>query len=193
MQLSSERFLPATPEQVWAALNDTAVLQRCIPGCQELVTASADELHAKVKVKVGPIAATFGGKVTLHDRQPPHGYRMLFSGDGAGGFARGSAVVRLAPLDGGTRLFYETEISIGGKLAQVGSRLIDGFAKSNIEDFFATFALTFPEASSITPDSQQEVMSTLEVPGRGLSTAWPWLLALAGSALFLGWRIFVHP
>ena len=141
MQMSDSQRIPASKEKVWAALNDPAILKQCIPGCEALDMSSPTEMTATVVFRVGPVKATFGGKVTLSDLDPPNSYRI--SGEGSGGvagFAKGGATVRLS-ADGSdaTVLFYEVDAQIGGKLAQLGSRLIDSTAKKLAGQFFASF------------------------------------------------------
>src|SRR6201990_134587 len=141
MQMNDSQRIPASREKVWAALNDPAVLKQCIPGCQALEMTSPTEMTATVVFKVGPVRATFGGKVTLSDLDPPNGYRI--SGEGSGGvagFAKGGATVRLiAEGADATILSYEVDAQIGGKLAQLGSRLIDSTAKKLAGQFFESF------------------------------------------------------
>jgi carbon monoxide dehydrogenase subunit G len=127
---------------VWAALNDPDVLKQCIPGCQSLEVTGPNEMTATVIFKVGPVKATFGGKVTLSDFDPPNSYRI--SGEGSGGvagFAKGGALVRLEPEGANaTVLYYDVDAQIGGKLAQLGARLIDSTAKKLAGEFFKSFA-----------------------------------------------------
>ena len=141
MTMKGEVELPADRQTVWAKLNDPEVLKLCIPGCQSLEMTSENEMQAVAKVKVGPVSATFKGKVTLSDVDPPNGYRI--SGEGQGGiagFAKGGARVNLEPADAGTRLIYVVEAQVGGKIAQLGSRMIDGVAKKMADQFFSNFA-----------------------------------------------------
>jgi uncharacterized protein len=124
-------------------LNNPDVLKACIPGCEELNKTSDTELVAKVIAKIGPVKAAFGGKVTLSDLDPPNGYTITGEGQGgAAGFAKGGAKVRLEAVDGGaaTVLHYAADAQIGGKLAQIGSRLVEGTAKKLADEFFAAFA-----------------------------------------------------
>ncbi len=141
MQMSGEYRIEAPREAVWAALNDPQVLKQAIPGCEEIEKISDTELAAKVKIKVGPVSAKFSGAVTLSDLNPPKGYTI--SGEGKGGpagFAKGGAKVRLEEDGAATILYYDVEARVGGKLAQIGSRLIDATAKKMANDFFARFA-----------------------------------------------------
>ena len=143
MDMSGEVRIAAPREAVWRALNDPEALRQCIPGCEEIEKLSDTEMTAKVTAKVGPVKAKFGGKVTLSELDPPNGYRISGEGQGgAAGFAKGGAVVRLTddPAGGGTLLHYEVNATVGGKLAQIGSRLIDGTARKMADDFFAAFA-----------------------------------------------------
>jgi carbon monoxide dehydrogenase subunit G len=142
MQMTDSQRIPASREAVWAALNDPTVLQRCIPGCQSLEMTTPTELTATIVVKVGPVKATFGGKVTLSDLDPPNSYRI--SGEGSGGiagFAKGAASVRLEQeAPDVTILHYQVHAQIGGKLAQLGARLIDATAKKLATAFFENLA-----------------------------------------------------
>jgi carbon monoxide dehydrogenase subunit G len=142
MKMSDSQRIPASKEKVWAALNDPAVLKQCIPGCQSLEMSSPTEMTATVVIKIGPVKATFGGKVTLSDLDPPNSYRI--TGEGAGGvagFAKGGATVKLTAESADvTMLDYDVDAQIGGKLAQLGGRLIDSTAKKLAGEFFAAFA-----------------------------------------------------
>jgi hypothetical protein len=139
--MNGEYQLSATPETVWEKLNDAATLKACIPGCEQLDKTSDTEFQAIATTKIGPVKAKFKGKVTLSDLDPPHGYKISGQGDGGVvGFAKGGATVKLAPKDGGTLLSYAVEAQIGGKIAQLGQRLINGAAKKVADDFFQNFA-----------------------------------------------------
>jgi carbon monoxide dehydrogenase subunit G len=141
MTMKGEVELPADRQTVWAKLKDPEVLKVCIPGCQSLEKTSENEMQAVAKVKVGPVSATFKGKVTLSEIDAPNGYRI--SGEGQGGiagFAKGGARVNLELADAGTRLIYDVEAQVGGKIAQLGARMIDGVAKKMADQFFTNFA-----------------------------------------------------
>jgi carbon monoxide dehydrogenase subunit G len=141
MTMTGEVQLAASRESVWAKLNDPEVLKACIPGCEELERTEDGGLRAVAKMKVGPVSARFKGKVTLSDLDPPNGYKISGEGEGGvAGFAKGGAVVALAEKDGGTLLTYNVEAQIGGKLAQLGQRLVNGAAKKLADDFFVRFA-----------------------------------------------------
>ncbi|GLR50549.1 carbon monoxide dehydrogenase subunit G [Shinella yambaruensis] len=138
MNMSGEERIAAPREAVWAALNDPDVLKACIPGCQSLTMKSPNELEATVKIKIGPVSANFSGEVTLSNLNPPESYTI--SGEGKGGiagFAKGGADVRLTEDGDGTILSYDVKAQIGGKLAQLGSRLIDSTSKKLATQFFA--------------------------------------------------------
>lgn len=140
MEVSGTYDLPVPRDQVWAALNDPETLKACIPGCEELERVSDTELKATVVAKVGPVKAKFKGTVTLSEMVPPESYRIDGQGDGGiAGFAKGGAHVRLTDTETGTKLDYTAEAQIGGKLAQLGQRLIAGTAKKLADDFFKSF------------------------------------------------------
>lgn len=132
------------------ALNNPEVLKQCIPGCQELDMTSPTEMTAKVVIKVGPVKATFGGKVTLSDLDPPNAYEITGEGSGGvAGFAKGGAAIRLEAIgDNETILHYEVDSQIGGKLAQLGGRLIDSTAKKLAGEFFAKFGAIVSESAN---------------------------------------------
>lgn len=141
MTMTGEVQLPASRDVVWAKLNDPETLKACIPGCEELNMLSDTEFEAVAVNKIGPVKAKFKGKVTLSDLDPPNGYKISGQGDGGvAGFAKGGAVVALSDKDGGTLLTYNVEAQIGGKLAQLGQRLINGAAKKLADQFFENFA-----------------------------------------------------
>jgi carbon monoxide dehydrogenase subunit G len=140
MDMTGEQHIAATRKAVWAALNDVDVLKDCIPGCQSLEKHSDTDMTAKVKLQIGPVRATFSGTVKLCDLDPPNGYRI--SGDGNGGvagYAKGGAAVRLSDEGAGTLMKYEVKADVGGKLAQLGGRLIDATAKRLADEFFGKF------------------------------------------------------
>jgi carbon monoxide dehydrogenase subunit G len=144
MDMTGEHSIRAPRQAVWAGLNDPEVLKQSIAGCEELNKTSDTEFQAQVTAKVGPVKAKFGGKVTLSDLDPPNGYTISGEGSGgAAGFAKGGAKVKLEDAaDGGTLLKYEVHAQIGGKLAQIGSRLVDGAARKMADEFFTAFAAT---------------------------------------------------
>ena len=140
MQLISHRSVPAPIEATWAALNDPDMLKACIPGCESVERTSDHEFKVAMTARVGPVAAKFTGKIALSDVVPPSSYRMSFEGQGGGaGFARGEAKVALVAENGGTRIDYSATAQVGGKLAQIGSRLVDVAAAKVADDFFGRF------------------------------------------------------
>lgn len=147
MDMTGEYVVPAPRERVWAGLNDPEVLKKCIPGCDEVNKTSETSFDAKVTAKVGPVKASFTGAVTLSDIDAPNGYTISGEGKGgAAGFAKGGAKVALSDAPGGgTLLKYEVNAQVGGKLAQIGARLIDSTAKKMANDFFATFSQVVAE------------------------------------------------
>ncbi len=141
MVMNGEVQLQAPRDVVWARLNDPDVLKACIPGCEELERAEDNSFRAVAKMKVGPVSARFKGRVTLSDLDPPNGYRISGEGEGGiAGFAKGGATVGLSVSEGGTLLSYHVEAQIGGKIAQLGQRLISGTAKKLADEFFANFS-----------------------------------------------------
>ncbi len=148
MTMTGEVNLLAGRPRVWAMLNDPDVLKACIPGCQSLDKTGDSSFAAVVKLKIGPVGATFKGNVQLSDIVPNEGYTISGEGEGGiAGFAKGGAKVALSDADAGTILKYDVEANVGGKIAQLGSRLIDGVAKKTADQFFANFAA----AASVAP------------------------------------------
>jgi carbon monoxide dehydrogenase subunit G len=188
MDLTGEYRIPAPRATVWAALNNADVLKACIPGCEQLNKTSDTEFVARVVAKIGPVKAGFGGKVTLSDLDPPNGYTITGEGQGgAAGFAKGGAKVRLEATDGGatTVLHYTADAQIGGKLAQIGSRLVEGTAKKLADEFFAAFAAQIsaaapPAAATAEPAPQPVTQPTAVVPTAASSGLSPmvWIVGL---------------
>lgn len=140
MDMSGEERIAADRQTVWEALNNPEILKACIPGCQELEMQSPTEMSATVKIKIGPVSATFKGEVVLENLNPPESYTITGEGKGGiAGFAKGGADVSLAEDGDGTILSYKVDAQIGGKLAQLGSRLIDSTSKKLAGQFFADF------------------------------------------------------
>ncbi len=189
MNLTGDYRIEARREAVWAALNDPEVLKACIPGCEELNKTSDTEFIAKVVAKIGPVKASFGGKVTLSEIDAPNGYTISGEGQGgAAGFAKGGAKVRLESVDGGaaTILHYAADAQIGGKLAQIGSRLVEGSARKLADEFFAAFAAQATAkagaAPAAAPASEQAVAAqellaatTAPEPARRGLSPWVWI------------------
>lgn len=170
MEIKGEYRIAAPREKVFAALNDQAVLQACIPGCESLEKTSDTEMKAKVRMRIGPVSASFSGKVTLSDIDPPNGYRISGEGQGgAAGFAKGGAVVTLREDAGDTLLNYNVDAQVGGKIAQVGARLIDGTAKKLADEFFGKFTTMVggpPPAAAVagTPSDAPPAPDTVSPP-----------------------------
>jgi carbon monoxide dehydrogenase subunit G len=152
MEMTGERRIPAPRQRVWERLNDPETLKQCIPGCENIQRVSDTEFTATLKAKVGPVSATFNGKVTLSDLDPPAGYTITGEGTGGvAGFAKGGAKVTLEEEGGETVLRYGAQGQVGGKLAQIGSRLIDATARKMANDFFSRFVTVMsPEGSAPT-------------------------------------------
>ena len=142
MKLTGSQNIPASREAVWKGMNDPKILQQCIPGCSKIENTSPNDMKATVTIKVGPVKANFGGQVTLSDLKPPESYRISGKGDGGfAGFATGGATVKLTAISANeTQMDYDVDAQIGGKLAMLGSRLIDSTATSLANQFFTKFA-----------------------------------------------------
>jgi carbon monoxide dehydrogenase subunit G len=193
MDFSGHYLIPAAPEAVWAGLNDPAVLKLCIPGCEQIEKKSATEFVATATLKIGPVKATFKGKVALSELDPPS--RCVLSGEGQGGmagFAKGNAEVRLTPADRGTVLSYTARATVGGKLAQIGQRLIDGAAKQIADDFFSRFAALLaaapgarPEAAATGPPAENAAKAGAERARREGVAPEIWVVGLIGVVVIL--------
>ncbi len=188
MELKGEFRIAAARNAVWAALNDPEVLKACIPGCQEIEKVSDTELTAKVMFKVGPVKAPFKGKVTLSDLDPPNGYTI--SGEGQGGpagFARGEATVRLADDDGATVLSYTARATVGGKLAQLGQRLLDATAQKLAGEFFGKFSEVVAAPAEEAAEEVAEAAAAA-APKRAGVSPWVWVagvLAVVAALLLI--------
>ena len=141
MEMTGEQLIPASQQDTWAALNDPEVLKACVPGCESITLVNENEYQVNMTARVGPVSAKFRGRLSLSDIKPPQSYALAFEGQGgAAGFAKGGASVRLTatgPKE--TRLAYDVKANVGGKLAQIGSRLVDAAAKKVADDFFQNF------------------------------------------------------
>ncbi len=175
MDMTGEYRIPAPRQRVWEALNDPEILRQAIPGCEQLDKVSEQEMTARVKAKVGPVSATFSGRVTLGDLNPPESYTI--SGEGSGGvagFAKGGARVNLAEDGADTVLRYEAKADVGGKLAQIGSRLVQGTARKMADDFFSRFSRIVGE--------QHAAAAPAAVTAAPAAAAGPAAAATAGTA-----------
>jgi uncharacterized protein len=201
MELNGSTFVKQPIERVWAALNDEAVLQRCITGCEAMERVDEKEITARLAMKMGPVRARFNGKVVMSDVLPLAGYTLTFEGSGgAAGFAKGSSVVGLQTVAGGTQVNYTAHASVGGKLGQIGGRMIDAAARSMADDFFAAFANSFPITEdeqtiqslsahpvAVVPAAASLPVPTATAPGSAIvrtnsaSTGNPWVWFAAGA------------
>ena len=166
MKMSGEYSIAASRDAVWSALNDPDVLRQCIPGCEALDQVSATEMTGAVTAKIGPVKATFKGDVTLSEVDAPNSYVLSGQGKGgAAGFAKGSARVALSDIPEGTLLSYDVDAQVGGKLAQLGQRLIDGTARKLSDEFFGNFAARLggapgQESLGLAADADHETPAT---------------------------------
>lgn len=159
MRFEGECLIPSPPEMVWQGLNDPEVLRRSIPGCESMERTGDNEFTATVAIGVGPISARFKGKVEILDPDPPHSFTIRGRGQGgAAGFASGGARISLTPQDDGTRLSYVADADVGGRIASLGGRLIQSFAKKTADDFFARFS------DVVTSGGQDEPEPRLDAP-----------------------------
>jgi carbon monoxide dehydrogenase subunit G len=159
MDFTGRYVIAAPPLKVWDGINDPAILKACIPGCEQLDKTSATDFVATARLKIGPLSAAFKGKVTLTDLDPPHSLRL--SGEGQGGvagFAKGDAQVVLTPEGDGTLLSYTAKATVGGKLAQIGQRLIDGAAKQIADDFFKRFTAALDQPALSGDPTTEELV-----------------------------------
>lgn len=195
MDMQGNRSLAVTQQQAWDALNDPSVLKACIPGCDKVEATGENQYAVGMAVKIGPVAAKFAGKILLSDIVAPESYKIHFEGQGGvAGFGKGTAAVRLTPNGTGCELDYTVHATVGGKVAQLGQRLIDGTAKSMAEDFFQRFEdamqQAHPEAYAAR-DAAAQAAAAGETPvavseataasGGGIP-AWVWV---AGAAVVL--------
>jgi hypothetical protein len=197
MDLTGEYRIQASRETVWAALNDPEILKQCIDGCEELTKDSDTQFSARVTAKVGPVRAKFTGKVTLSNMDAPNGYTI--SGEGQGGvagFAKGGADVRLTEDGAETILNYSAKAEVGGKLASVGSRLVEGVAKKTADDFFSKFSALVGEGDDEVAAPATEAAAEAPKPpqaaaANGGYTPWVWG---AGIVLVLAilWSVFAN-
>ncbi|SEA61209.1 CoxG family protein [Paraburkholderia sartisoli] len=190
MELTGEQFLPLSRERVWAALNDPEILRVSVPGCESLERIEDNHYKVVMAAAVGPIKARFNGKLMLTDLHAPESYSLTFEGSGgAAGFGKGGAQVGLQAEGAGTRLVYRAHAQVGGRLAQVGARLIDGVARKMAQDFFGHFtaAVTGPEtaasqAGGATQTDDMQRTAAPQAPARpraqGGNRTWLWFAGL---------------
>jgi hypothetical protein len=193
MDMQGSRALAVTQQQAWDALNNPQVLRACIPGCDKFEPAGENQYAIGVAVKIGPLAARFAGKIGLSDIKPPDSYTISFDGQGgAAGFGKGNSGVTLTPQGTGCELAYTVHAQVGGKIAQLGQRLVDGAAKSMAEDFFKRFDAEMqrrhPEAYAAAAATQAGADAGAGKPARAKIPVWAWVaiavLLLAALWLF---------
>jgi uncharacterized protein len=183
MEQAGEHRIDAPRARVWAALNDPNVLKRCIDGCEDLARTGADAFHATVRARIGPVSATFEGDVTLSDLDPPNGYTLEVSAKGgAAGFGRGTARVALKEDGDATVLTYVAEGRVGGKLAQIGQRLIDAAARKTADDFFEALAL------ELGSPAEAGALATPK-PRASPLVVWGGVAAVVIALALLAWRL----
>ncbi|MBI1239395.1 MAG: carbon monoxide dehydrogenase [Alphaproteobacteria bacterium] len=187
MELVGSRDLNAPREEVWRALNDPEVLARAIPGCESIQKIDETTFDAVAAASVGPVKARFKGRVSLQDLDPPNGYRIAGEGQGGvAGFAKGEAAVTLDEIEGGTRLNYAVKAQVGGKLAQVGQRLIDGAAKKMADEFFQNFAGIVAPTPAPSVETAATTSPPMPVPAAGGLPQSIWIpFLVAGLALLI--------
>ena len=183
MEMSGEQLIPVPQAKVWAGLNDPEVLKASIPGCESIERVSDTEYKVAIVAAVGPVKAKFNGKLLLSDVNPPTSYKLAFEGSGgAAGFGKGGAQVGLAPEGAGTRLKYLANAQVGGKLAQVGSRLIDGVARKMADEFFQRFNAKLAGPAPAPAAREGEAMATAQgvwlTPTYGFIAAFVVVLAI---------------
>ena len=206
MEMQASRTLAVSQQQAWEALNDPEVLKLCIPGCDKVEPTAENQYSVAMALKIGPVSAKFAGKITLSDIVPPESYNIAFEGSGGvAGFGKGNAQVKLVPLpadaagQASCELHYTVHASVGGKIAQLGQRLIDGAAKSMAEDFFKRFddemQRRFPRAEAPSADAAASAdavtqPSTVQEGGAtqgGGIPAWMWGVGVAALVLLAWW------
>jgi carbon monoxide dehydrogenase subunit G len=160
VEMSGEQLIPASQQDTWKALNDPEVLKACVPGCESITLVNDNEYQVQMTAKVGPVSAKFRGRLSLSDIKPPQSYSLAFEGQGGpAGFAKGGAQVRLTPVTvHETKLSYDVKANVGGKLAQIGSRLVDAAAKKVADEFFQNFndRMSSPEDETVVLEAEQD-------------------------------------
>ena len=188
MEMQGNRLLAITQQQAWDALNDPEVLKTCIAGCDKVERSGENQFTVGVAIKIGPVSAKFSGKIALADMAPPHSYTLSFEGQGGpAGFGKGSAKVQLTPTAAGTDLSYSVQASVGGKIAQLGQRLIDGVAKSMAEDFFKRFDQEMQKQYPPAEAPASPVAQASASDGGFSVPTWVWVVGAALVALAI-WR-----
>ena len=187
MEMTGEQIIPVAQAEVWRALNDPEILKACIKGCESIEKISATEFTVSMTAAVGPVKAKFKGKMQLADLDPPNSYSLSFDGQGGtAGFGKVSAKVSLAPEGAGTRLSYSVKAQVGGKLAQVGSRLIDGVAKKMADEFFTAFNVKVAGPAAAAGTAASPAAAT-EAAG-GSNKLW-WIVAAVVAVLLIAYLV----
>lgn len=172
MQMTGQRILPVSPQQAWNALNDPEMLKACIPGCESVTLTGPDQYEVLMAARIGPVAAKFKGKLTQSDVVEPVSYKISFDGQGGvAGFGKGSADVRLTAIDAGTQLDYDVSAQVGGKIAQIGSRLVDAAAAKIADEFFASFETKLSEVAAASAASLAATATGASSPAGDAPTA----------------------
>ena len=172
--MTGEQRIPASQQDTWTALNDPEILKSCVPGCESITRVNDNEYNVLMVAKVGPVSAKFRGRMSLSEIKPPHSYSLAFEGQGGpAGFAKGAAQVKLTSLaPDETKLSYDVKANVGGKLAQIGSRLVDAAAKKVADDFFQNFTRRMSEAGEQTVmlrlDPSHPLHEVRAKPGAGM-------------------------
>ena len=210
MDMSNSVVLPSTQARVWEALNDPAILKQCINGCESMEKTGDNQYAVVMTVAIGPVKAKFKGNLRLTDIDPPNSYMLQFDGQGGvAGFGKGAAKVALAPEGDGTRLSYTVNAQIGGKIAQLGSRLVDGASKKMADDFFQAFRVAIAPAepdsaadaaampsgesgaepsAAVSSAARSPHASAATAPG-GMMRQWRWLLVAAALLAMAIWYV----
>ncbi len=197
MEMQGSRSLSITQQQAWDSLNDPEVLKACIPGCDKIESTGPDKYAIGMTVKIGPVSAKFAGNIQLADIDAPNSYTLNFDGQGgAAGFGKGSSKVQLVPTAAGCDLNYTVNASVGGKIAQLGQRLIDAASKSMADDFFKRFdahvQTQFPAVApteNVAGSSGETASTTVSTPDKSGISAWVWIGLATGAAAVL-WALF---
>ena len=194
MEMQASRQLAVTQQQAWEALNDPEVLKTCIPGCDKVESTGENQYAVGIAVKIGPVSAKFSGKITLSDIEPPRSYTITFEGQGgAAGHGKGNSRVTLTPNDAGCELAYTVNAQVGGKIAQLGQRLIDGAAKSMAEDFFKRFDAEMQRrhpaaaAAQAAPGAAVPVVAAATDDAGGKTPTWVWVAGAVVLAVLAVW------
>jgi uncharacterized protein len=187
MDMQGTRQLTVTQRQAWDALNNPEVLKTCIPGCDKVDATGENQYSIGMSIKIGPVAAKFSGKISLSDIVPPESYTISFDGQGGvAGFGKGAAQVKLLPLSSGCEMQYKVNAQVGGKIAQLGQRLVDGAAKSMAEDFFKRFDTEMQRQYPSTTISTTQATAAAHSPNASIPI-WMWIAA----AVAMGGLFFV--